>query len=90
MADALFQLDGRVAVVTGASDGLGSHFAQTLSKAGAIVLLGARRESKLESLVRSITASGKSAHCHALDVTKQARENAHVPRNLRVSPLIDP
>jgi NAD(P)-dependent dehydrogenase (short-subunit alcohol dehydrogenase family) len=42
-----FRLDGRVAIVTGASGGLGVQFAQALAQAGADVVLGARREDRL-------------------------------------------
>ena len=42
-----FRLDGKVAVVTGASSGLGVAFAKALSEAGADLILGARREERL-------------------------------------------
>ena len=43
-----FDLSGRVALVTGASSGLGAHFARTLSRAGAAVVLASRRTDKLK------------------------------------------
>jgi len=46
----LFRLDGRVAIVTGASSGLGAHFARVLHSVGATVVLAARRLDRLESL----------------------------------------
>lgn len=49
-----FRLDGRVALVTGASSGLGAHFARTLAEAGAAVALAARRTDRLAALVDEI------------------------------------
>ncbi len=64
-----FRLDGRTALVTGASSGLGRHFARTLAAAGAAVAVAARRADKLETLVAEIGAEGGSAHAVALDVS---------------------
>ena len=63
-------LAGRVALVTGASSGLGSQFARTLAKAGAGVVLAARRVDKLMSLRAEIESEGGDAHVVELDVTK--------------------
>ena len=65
-----FDLTGRVALVTGASSGLGRHFAKTLSAAGAKVVLAARRVDRLEALASEIEASGGEALAVAMDVTK--------------------
>jgi NAD(P)-dependent dehydrogenase (short-subunit alcohol dehydrogenase family) len=62
-------LSGRVALVTGASSGLGTQFAKTLAKAGAAVVLASRRIEKLKALRAEIEAEGGSAHVVALDVT---------------------
>ena len=67
----LFSLDGRRVLVTGASSGLGRHFAQTLAAAGAEVLVAARREAPLQALVETIQASGGRARAFALDVTSR-------------------
>jgi len=62
-------LSGRVALVTGASSGLGAQFARTLSKAGAAVVLAARRVERLKTLRAELEAGGGDAHVVALDVT---------------------
>jgi len=62
-------LSGRVAFVTGASSGLGAQFARTLSKAGAAVVLAARRVERLKTLRAELEAGGGDAHVVALDVT---------------------
>jgi len=62
-------LSGRVALVTGASSGLGAQFAKTLSRAGAAVVLASRRMEKLKELRAEIQAEGGDAHVVSLDVT---------------------
>lgn len=64
-----FRLDGQVALVTGASSGLGAHFAQLLASVGARVCLAARRTDKLHQLADAIARSGGQARAVALDVT---------------------
>jgi NAD(P)-dependent dehydrogenase (short-subunit alcohol dehydrogenase family) len=62
-------LSGHVALVTGASAGLGRRFAQTLAASGAKVAAAARRVDKLEELAAEITAAGGECVPIALDVT---------------------
>lgn len=62
-------LSGRVALVTGASSGLGAQFARTLAKAGAAVALAGRRTERLKRLRAEIEGAGGDAHVVALDVT---------------------
>ena len=71
MAD-LFDLEGKVAVVTGASSGLGAHFAQTLAQAGAKVAIGARRVDRLAVLAEEIAGADGRALPVELDVTDAA------------------
>src|SRR5882724_3990215 len=61
-------LSGRVALVTGASSGLGAQFAKTLAQAGAGVVLAARRIERLKTLHAAIEAEGGHAHVVGLDV----------------------
>ncbi len=62
-------LSGRVALVTGASSGLGAQFARTLSRAGCGVVLAARRLERLKDLRAELEAEGGDAHVVTLDVT---------------------
>ena len=71
-------LSGRVALVTGASSGLGAQFARTLAHAGAGVVLASRRVDKLKALRAEIEANGGNAHVVAMDVTDQASIEAAV------------
>lgn len=67
----LFDLTGEVALVTGASSGLGERFAQVLAANGAKVVLAARRVDRLEALVGKIRADGGEAIAVELDVADQ-------------------
>ena len=57
-ASSLFDLSGEVALVTGASSGLGARFAQVLAANGAKVVLAARRKDRLDELCARIQATG--------------------------------
>lgn len=84
-------LSGRVALVTGASSGIGHHFAQTLARAGARVAIGARRSEKLESLAAEIAEAGGRALPLRLDVTDRdsvAAAFAHAETELGTPDII--
>jgi len=65
----IFDVSGKVAMVTGASSGIGQHFARQLARHGARVVVAARRQDRLETLVKDICASGSEAIAVSLDVT---------------------
>ncbi len=71
-SDALpsFRLDGRLAVITGASDGIGRAFALAYARAGAEVVLASRTREKLLEVQRSVQAAGGKAHVILTDVGK--------------------
>jgi NAD(P)-dependent dehydrogenase (short-subunit alcohol dehydrogenase family) len=71
-----FDLSGKVALVTGASSGLGRHFAQVLARAGAKVALAARRVDRLEAAAAEIAAFDGRALPVALDVRQRASVEA--------------
>jgi NAD(P)-dependent dehydrogenase (short-subunit alcohol dehydrogenase family) len=65
-----FRLDGRLAVITGASDGIGRAFALAYSRSGAEVVLVSRTREKLLEVQRSVEAAGGRAHVIRADVAK--------------------
>jgi NAD(P)-dependent dehydrogenase (short-subunit alcohol dehydrogenase family) len=64
--------EGKIALVTGASSGLGARFAKVLAQGGAQVVLASRRVERLKELRAEIEAEGGAAHVVALDVTDYA------------------
>lgn len=67
-----FRLDGRVAVITGASKGLGKQMAEALAEAGAAVALVARNQKLLEGVREEIASRGGKAQAFVADVTSEA------------------
>ncbi|MGB7980802.1 MAG: 3-oxoacyl-ACP reductase family protein [Candidatus Nanopelagicales bacterium] len=74
----MFALDGKVAIVTGASSGLGVAFAQGLAEAGADVVLGARRVDRLEATAQLVRDAGRRALAVSTDVADPAQCQALV------------
>lgn len=66
------RLAGRIALITGASSGLGAHFARLYAGEGAAVVIGARRVDRVQALADEINAGGGKALAVALDVTDEA------------------
>lgn len=73
LPNASHDLSGQIAIVTGASSGLGARFARVLAAAGASVALCARRTDKLDTLVAEISAAGGTARAFQIDVADQAQ-----------------
>lgn len=70
--DRLFRLDGKVAVVTGAGRGLGSHMAFSLAQAGADLVICSRTASELETVAAQISRLGRKVLVRPTDMTKVA------------------
>src|SRR5512136_2996975 len=83
-----FDLSGKIALVTGASSGLGARFARVLADNGAQVVLASRRTERLKELRAEIEAAGGAAHVVALDVTDQESIREAIDRTEReVGPI---
>jgi len=75
---ATFRLDGRVALVTGSSTGIGLALARGLAQAGATVVINARNAARLNDAAGALRAQGLSVHAKAFDVTDAAAVDAAV------------
>lgn len=84
-----FRLDGRVAIVTGASSGLGVAFSQALAEAGADVVLGARRIEKLKDTAELVEKSGRRALVVQTDVSLPEDCDALVAKAMDVFGHVD-
>lgn len=85
---ARFSLAGRIALVTGASSGIGAHLARSLASAGADIVLAARRLDRLEALQKDIAALGRRALSVKLDVTERASVEAAIDEaELKLGPI---
>ncbi len=83
------RLDGKTALVTGASSGLGRHFATLLAAAGAQVAIAARRTDRLSTLQAEIQAAGGHAHVVTMDVTDVASVRSGVEAAVRALGRLD-
>ena len=82
-------IKGKVAIITGASSGIGYATALALSKAGVKVAIGARRTDKLEQLENEIKKNGGEVLSHKLDVTKKDDCNAFVDQAIKKWGTVD-
>lgn len=85
----IFSLAGKTILVTGASSGLGRHFATALAEAGATIVGAARRLDALGELVAEIGGKGGTAHAVRMDVTDVASVRAGVEEAARLTGGID-
>jgi len=67
----LFDLSGKVALITGASSGLGQQFARVLAKKGATIVIAARRKEKLEAFAKELESNGTKCLALTCDVTNE-------------------
>ena len=80
MSRSLFDLSGKVAIVTGASRGLGQYFGRALARAGADLVITSRNADDLTGFKREIASLGRQAFPVALDVTSHDSIHAMVEK----------
>jgi 3-oxoacyl-[acyl-carrier protein] reductase len=83
------KLEGRVALVTGASQGIGHACAKALAREGATVAVAARNQQKLDELVAQITAAGGKASAFAIDVADEEQVKSGIKSALAQFGKID-
>src|SRR3954468_15495977 len=89
MANALFDLSGKVALVTGGGSGLGHAMARGLAEAGATVILNGRGRDKLEQAAGEFRDAALRAGLAAFDVTDSAQVNDGIGRAMAEHGAID-
>ncbi len=87
--DNLFGLTGKVALITGASGGLGGHFAEVLGRAGASVLVAGRRQRPLDEMANRLGNLGLHAHALAIDVTDESSVRSAFDQAQALCGLVD-
>ena len=85
----IFSVKDKVILITGASSGLGKHFALTLSNAGAKVILSARRKKALDSLSKNIKDSGNECLVIPLDVSSKQSVTNLIEQSINKMGYID-
>lgn len=84
----LFNINGKIAMVTGSTGGLGSSFAKGLAENGTVVILNGRNREKLDEQVQSLRSAGYNVHGYAFDITS-SEEVCHAVEliNKEVGPI---
>lgn len=77
-AEKLFNIKGKIALITGSTGGLGHAFAKGLAENGCIVVLNGRNQKKLDSQVKQFKDSGYQVHGYAFDITSSEQVNSAI------------
>lgn len=88
-ADNLFNINGKVALVTGSTGGLGSVFAESLAENGATVVLNGRNEQKLKKQASEFKALGYNTHICVFDVADSVQISTAIPQVIKEVGSID-